>query len=188
MKGIKRVKVAYTIFSVCLLLFGLFVFIYPKISIQIIYKIGGAMFIGFGIIKMAGYFSKDIFQLAFQHDLAMGIVSIFIGFIMLFQTENIIHMLAVAISLFMIVDALLKIQTALDAKKFGIQKWWLILVIGFGVAIVGGILFFQPFRGTKMIIRFLGFIILIDGILNLCVVQSTVTKEKERELWELQMK
>ncbi len=41
-------------------------------------------FLGFGIIKRIGCFSKDIFQLAFQHDLAMGIVSMLIGAIMLF--------------------------------------------------------------------------------------------------------
>ena len=98
-------KTAYSVFSICLLLFGTFILIYPNASIHIVYKVGGVIFIGFGITKMIGYFSKDIFQLAFQHDLAMGIVSILIGLIMLFQTENMIRILAVIISLFMIIDA-----------------------------------------------------------------------------------
>ena len=210
MQEIKRLKTAYSVFSICLLLFGTFILIYPNASIHIVYKVGGVIFIGFGITKMIGYFSKDIFQLAFQHDLAMGIVSILIGLIMLFQTENMIRILAIIISLFMIIDALLKIQTAIDAKKIGIEKWWLILVIGISVAVIGVILFFEPFHGTQVIVRFIGFILFIDGILNLCVVQNTVSTmkkdirqdfmmnkkrfekfyfkyKKENELWELQM-
>ena len=73
MQEIKRLKTAYSVFSICLLLFGTFILIYPNASIHIVYKVGGVIFIGFGITKMIGYFSKDIFQLAFQHDLAMGI-------------------------------------------------------------------------------------------------------------------
>lgn len=180
MQEIKRLKTAYSAFSICLLLFGTFILIYPNASIHIVYKVGGAIFIGFGITKMIGYFSKDIFQLAFQHDLAMGIVSILIGLIMLFQTENMIRILAVIISLFMIIDALLKIQTAIDAKKIGIEKWWLILVIGISVATIGVILLFEPFHGTQVIVRFIGFILFIDGILNLCVVQNTVSTMKKR--------
>ena len=99
---------------------------------------------------------------------------------MLFQTENMIRILAVIISLFMIIDALLKIQTAIDAKKIGIEKWWLILVIGISVATIGVILFFEPFHGTQVIVRFIGFILFIDGILNLCVVQNTVSTMKKR--------
>lgn len=180
MKEIKQLKVVYSIFSICLLIFGMFILIYPNVSIHIVYKVGGAIFIGFGIIKMIGYFSKDIFQLAFQHDLAMGIASALIGLIMLFRTENMIRILAVSISLFMLIDALLKIQTAIDAKKIGIEKWWLILVMGISVAVIGVILFFEPFQGTQMVVRFIGFIVLVDGVLNLCVVQNTVSTIKKR--------
>lgn len=74
MKVLKRVKIAYSIVSLTLLLYGFFLVVYPQLGIQWIYKIGGVLFIGIGIAKVTGYFSKDILQLAFQHDLAMGIV------------------------------------------------------------------------------------------------------------------
>lgn len=60
MQEIKRLKTAYSVFSICLLLFGTFILIYPNASIHIVYKVGGVIFIGFGITKMIGYFSKDI--------------------------------------------------------------------------------------------------------------------------------
>ena len=74
----------------------------------------------------------------------------------------------------MLVDAALKIQTAIDAKKFGISKWWLILMMAVMVAFVGALLLLAPFETGSILVRVLGLSICIDGIMNLIVVMSTV--------------
>jgi uncharacterized membrane protein HdeD (DUF308 family) len=80
----------------------------------------------------------------------------------------------VCIGIFMLVDAALKIQTAIDAKKFGISKWWLILMMAIMVAFVGALLLLAPFETGSVLVRVLGLSICIDGIMNLIVVMSTV--------------
>lgn len=174
MKVLKKVKIVYSIVSFMLLLYGIFLMIYPKIGIQWIYKIGGILFIGIGIAKVIGYFSKDLLQLAFQHDLAMGIVSIVIGILMLMWTKDMIRILTICLGLFMIMEALLKIQTAIDARQIGMKSWWLILIIGLITAVIGGLLAAVPLRGTRLIIRVIGLTILAYGVMNLYVVQNTV--------------
>lgn len=174
MKVLKRVKAAYSIVSLMLLLYGIFLIIYPQLGIRWIYKIGGGLFIGIGIAKVIGYFSKDLLQLAFQHDLAMGIVSIVIGILMLMWTKDMIRILTICLGLFMLMEALLKIQTAIDAKRIGMKSWWLILAIGFITAVIGGLLVAAPLRGTQLIIRVIGLTIFAYGIMNLYVVQNTV--------------
>jgi uncharacterized membrane protein HdeD (DUF308 family) len=173
MKVLKRVKIAYSIVSLTLLLYGFFLVVYPQLGIQWIYKIGGVLFIGIGIAKVIGYFSKDILQLAFQHDLAMGIVSIVIGILMLMWTKDMIRILTILLGLFMLIEALLKIQTAIDARQIGFKKWWLILVIGISTAVIGGLLIAAPIS-TNLIIRLIGLTILTYGLMNLYVVQNTV--------------
>ena len=74
----------------------------------------------------------------------------------------------------MLVDAALKIQTAIDAKKFGISKWWLILMMAIMVAFVVALLLLAPFETGSILVRVLGLSICIDGIMNLIVVMSTV--------------
>ncbi|WP_147334770.1 HdeD family acid-resistance protein [Coprococcus sp. AF21-14LB] len=170
----KKVKIVYSIVSFMLLLYGIFLMIYPKIGIQWIYKIGGILFIGIGIAKVIGYFSKDLLQLAFQHDLAMGIVSIVIGILMLMWTKDMIRILTICLGLFMLMEALLKIQTAIDARQIGMKSWWLILIIGLITAVIGGLLAAAPLRGTRLIIRVIGLTILAYGVMNLYVVQNTV--------------
>lgn len=174
MNILKKVKIAYSLVSLSLLLYGIFLLLYPQIGVRWIYKIGGVLFIGIGIAKVIGYFSKDILQLAFQHDLAMGIVSIIIGLFMLIWTKDMIRFLTICLGFFMLVEALLKIQTSIDAKQIGLKNWWLILVIGLTTAIIGGLLIAVPLRGTQLIIRLIGLTILTYGIMNLYVVQNTV--------------
>ena len=78
----------------------------------------------------------------------------------------------------MLIEALLKIQTSIDAKQIGMQRWWLILVIGITTAVIGGLLVMLPLRGTNLIIRLMGLTILVYGIMNLYVVQNTVNTFK----------
>ena len=60
------------------------------------------------------------------------------------------------------------------AQKFGISKWWLILMMAIMVAFVGALLLLAPFETGSILVRVLGLSICIDGIMNLIVVMSTV--------------
>ncbi len=74
----------------------------------------------------------------------------------------------------MLVEATLKIQTAFDSKRFGIEKWWLILIFAVLVAVVGIFLILLPYETTGIMVRLIGLNFILDGILNLIVVLSTV--------------
>lgn len=174
MKVLKKVKIAYSVVSSALLMYGMFLLLHPQLGMQWMCKVGGILFIGIGVAKGMGYFTKDILQLAFQHDLAMGIVSSIIGLLMLMWTKDMIRILTICLGLFMLVEALLKIQTAIDARQIGMGSWWMILIIGFTTAIIGGLLVAVPIRGTNLIIRLMGLMILTYGAMNLYVVQNTV--------------
>jgi len=174
MSGIKIVKNIYTVMTICLCVVGAILIIWPEIGLSTLCKIFGIMMIVYGITKMSGYFTKDLFQLAFQFDFGLGIVSVIIGFLLLFRTNFMIEFLSICIGIFMLVDATLKIQTSIDAKKFGIEKWWLILLIALLVAVIGIILLFIPFDTAVLVTRLVGLSLWFDGVLNLIVVQSTV--------------
>lgn len=183
MKVLKKVKIAYSVVSSALLMYGMFLLLHPQLGMQWMCKVGGILFIGIGVAKVMGYFTKDILQLAFQHDLAMGIVSGIIGLLMLMWTKDMIRILTICLGLFMLVEALLKIQTAIDARQIGMGSWWMILIIGFTTAIIGGLLVAVPIRGTNLIIRLMGLMILTYGVMNLYVVQNTVnTFRRECEI------
>lgn len=154
------------------------------IRVKQIYSVFAGCLIIFGIVKLFGYFSRDLLQLAFQFDFAMGIISSLIGFVMLFWSKQFMEALIIGMGLFMLVDALLRIQTAHDAKIIGVKSWWLILVIAFITAVTGTLLFLKPYNGYESVMILIGLNLIVDGILNLFVVQSTVNTIERRTEWD----
>ena len=101
------------------------------------------------------------------------------------RDRYIIEILSTAIGIFMLVDGAFKIQTAVEAKRFGIENWWLILVMSFVVAFVGILLLVTPFETASMIVRLIGLNLSLDGILNLFVVRNTVETIRRNTKWEI---
>lgn len=112
MHTLVRVKNAYIVMTICLIALGAALLFAPQLGLRTLCVVYGVFLIVYGVTKLSGYFTKDLFQLAFQFDLALGIVSIVLGIIIIEKSEYIIEILSTAIGIFMLVDAALKIQTA----------------------------------------------------------------------------
>ncbi len=171
---IKAAKTGYIILSSLLCAFGLLLIIFPTISLQILTPILGIMLIIFGIGKIAGYFSKDLYRLAFQFDLQFGILMLVLGIIILVRPFAAINVFLTLIGITILAEGLFKIKTALDTRQFGISYWWMILVLAIIAGIVGILIVICPSESAVILTVFLGISLLAEGLLNLCVVISTV--------------
>ena len=167
-------KIGYIIISIFLLLLGILFITQPDISIQIIGKILGIVMILFGCIKLVGYFSKDLFRLAFQYDLQFGIIVLVIGLVVLLKPSEVINLIFMAMGITMLADSLFKIQIAIDSKKFGIGEWWGIIILAIITGIIAIILVFKPFESVKILTTILGATLIAEGGLNLFVAITTV--------------
>ena len=181
MKSLKAIKNSYSILTICLILVGAVLLIWPHMALGAICKMCGIFLIIFGLVKLTGYFSKDIFQLAFQYDLGLGIASIIFGLIMVIRSWATIQLFSICIGIFLLIDAALKMQTAFESQKFGFRNWWVTLLIAIIVCILGILLFVMPFQTSGVITRLIGINLILDGALNLFVVQSTVRTIKWEE-------
>lgn len=180
MRQLKNIKYLYSALSICLIGVGLLLLNCPGMAVEIIYRLGGVVLCLFGIVKMISYFSKDIFQLAFQFDLAIGIVFAVMGICLLLQPKRIMEMVTAIIGIIMLLDALLRVQTTIDAKRFGIEKWWVLLLISLTAAVIGTLLLLRPFKGAKIIISLVGLNLCFNGILNFVIVQNTVRTTRRK--------
>ena len=88
---------------------------------------GGILLITYGIIKIIGYLSDDLYNLAFQYDLGCGLFLIVLGMIVLVRNIRIQDHLYQGMGCLILLDSLLTIQTCGDAKKFGLETWYRIL-------------------------------------------------------------
>lgn len=167
-------KTGYIVLSAALCLFGALLIIKPDLSLTVFSVLVGAAMIAFGVIRIIGYLSRDLYRLAFQYDLAFGLLLVVLGVLVLLQPEMITRTLFIAIGISFLTDGLLKIQISLDARSFGIRQWWLILVIAVLSAAAGLIMIFRPTDSARFLTMFFGVSLILDGILNLATVLSTV--------------
>lgn len=132
MNLIRYLKRAFLILSVGFMAGGACLLIHPDISAVTICMALGVLSILYGAVRLAGYFSNDLYRLAFQFDLAVGILSILIGLILLLHPDRVLVYLPIVTGVFILVDSVLRLQTAMDAKHFGMGKWWVILLVSLG--------------------------------------------------------
>lgn len=170
----KIAKIGYIVMSVILCMVGLLFIARPGISVKVIGYALGIMMIVFGCIRLVGYFSRDLFRLAFQYDLQFGTLLIALGVIVLVRPRNVMNFIFIALGIAILADGLFKVQIAVDSKKFGIKAWWLILLLAIAAGCVGVLLVLRPVESAHVLTVLLGFSLLTEGILNLCVAVSTV--------------
>ena len=167
-------KVGYIIMSAVLCLAGAAFIILPDISEAFLGYWLGAYMIVFGVIKIIGYYSKDLFRLAFQYDLEFGIILIVLGAIVFAKSPDALKYTVIAAGIAILADSLFKIRIAQDAKTFGINSWWLILTLAVLACVLGSLLSVFPWEGTRLLTYFTGAALVSEGILHLCVAVSTV--------------
>lgn len=171
---IKAAKIGYIAISIALCVLGIILLAVPNFSAVLLCRIGGVIMILFGVVKIVGYCSKDLYRLAFQFDLASGILLIALGIILIIRTDSMMVIMCAIMGVYVLADALLKIQIAMDSRAFGLQKWWLILSAAILTGIVGFLLIFRPTESTQVIMILLGLTLLTEGVLNLITILTAV--------------
>lgn len=180
----RMAKIGYIVLSALLCVLGLLVMIVPTVSASVLEIVCGIVFIAFGIIKLIGFFSEDLYGLAFQYDLEFGILMMILGIFILVHAGSVLHLISILLGLLALSDGLFRIRAAMEAKRFGISKWWIILLAAAAAAVFGVLLIFHPESGTKLIMVLVGLTLLLEGILGLTAALTMVKiiklKEKDR--------
>ncbi len=168
-KFIQTAKAGYIGLSAVLCGLGVTLMAKPGISVALIGDIVGAVLIAFGAVKLAGYFAKDLYRLAFQFDLAFGALQIALGLVLVIQSESAMSLLCIILGIGIVADSLFKLQTAMDARRFGLDTWWLILAMAVVAGAVGTVLIFCPSESLLALTRLLGLSLAAEGVMNLVV-------------------
>lgn len=177
MDSLRTLKIArngYIVISCIFCILGVFLIANPGCSAEVLCTLMGIIFIVNGVIKIIGYFSKDFYCLAFQFDLAFGILMITMGVLMLLRTDRIIRLIFVIFGLMILTDGLFKIQMSLDARRFGLNLWWRILAAAILTGIFGVVLLVEPGEGAKLTMILMGIGLLVEGLMNLYVAVYTI--------------
>lgn len=166
--GFSKIKWAYVVISVFLMALGICTFVWPEITAGTICSAMGAAAIVFGIIRIITYFMRDIKGVALNYDFSIGALAVIAGIIMLIAKSRVVDLLQVVIGVYMIIDSVFKLQTALDAKRLGVSGWWLSLILTAACLALGIVLVVKI--GTSLLMVLIGAALVADGLQNLFLV------------------
>jgi uncharacterized membrane protein HdeD (DUF308 family) len=177
MRGVKNVRLFYSIISCLCIALGLCLILWPELSVKTVVTVAGIVLGVYGIIKIFSYFYQDAYRLAFQFDLGMGIVMTLAGLLMVLYPAKTAAILPFVVGCLLLLDSALKLQTAIDAKKFGMDNWLLLLIMAIVTIVCSILLIINPFSGALALAWILGICLIADGVQNLYSVLSSVRKK-----------
>lgn len=127
---VKSAKIMHLCSAVIFVVAGLLLALVPDFEGSGIFRntVVGVAGIIIGATGIYGYFSNDMYRLAFQLDFALGIFNVLFGILLIINPVQLSVLLPTAVSILTILDGGNKSQMAIEGKQFGIEKWYLVLI------------------------------------------------------------
>lgn len=165
---ITAVAVAGLLFAI-----GAFLIFYPEAEMQWAKYIVGPGCILMGGARLFGYFCNDLYRLAFQTGFAAGAFCILIGILFIIAPENALTLSPYVVGFFAMIDGLIKLQTAMDARTFGMSKWVILIISAVVVVALGFVTVILSVTSGETTL-WLGLCLLVDGAENMWDTMYTV--------------
>lgn len=167
MERVREVKKSFCIMSVAYIVLGLLLLIWPDISMKTFCYVFGVGMIIFGLAHIIIYFTKDKFQSVMQMDMVIGIVCAATGAYALLKMEHVLEIIPFALGIVALLGAVVKLQNAIDLKRLGSKRWYIMLIFSVALFVLGGTLVANPFASMQVIVALIGASLIVDGVGNL---------------------
>lgn len=183
---VKSAKIMHLCSSVIFLIAGLLVVLVPEFDD---YQSFGMIVVGvasivIGATGVYGYFSNDMYRLAFQSDFALGIFNVILGILLIINPTRLPVLLPTAISVLTLLDGGNKAQIAIEGQRFGIRKWYLVVASAVLEIAAGVVLMILAYHDLKDAARVLmGIAMGVVGVTNFWTTMYTVRIRENHQIF-----
>lgn len=174
MKKIQFARSGYLIISSIFCVAAVVYLVFPNLSPMALCCFSGTILIAYGMIKLVGFFSEDLYCLAFRYDLAFGLLIVVVGALLLVKNVSVAQYLIPGLGWIALLDNLFHIQMAKEARDFGLEGWKLILGLSIAAGVLSVLLIIQGFPGPQVTHVLACIVLLAAGVINRCIVKLTV--------------
>lgn len=165
--------------SVCMLVLGIVMLIWPEISAMTVCIILGVLCALAGIYKLVRYFRLGFAGVFFRFDLGAGILYILAGLLLLLHPQDAVTILPMAAGIYILFGSVMDIQVAVEMHRFGLGNWVLSLVLGIINTLLGFYLLFNPFTGASALMMAVGICLIVGSIQSLYSIFSIAKVVRE---------
>lgn len=160
------------VWSLCFLILGIAIVLYPEMSALTICWILGVLCIALGIYALIRYFKLGFSGVFFRFDLTLGIARIIIGVLLITHPTGAVSLLPIAAGIYLILSSVFDIQLAVELRRFGMGNWIISLLLGVAGAVLAFLLFADPFKGAAALMVLLGVSLIVNSLQELYLLFS----------------
>ena len=165
--------------SIIYIVLGLVMIIIPGVVNDFFSTIIGVFFLFTGVSQLASYSSKKSYAAGASANLIIGLAMTIFGIYIFLNPKFITSIIPIIAGIIILVNAINKVKQSIEYKTAKYSKWWINLISAVIVGIFGFILISNPFSTVEWLIRFLGFILLVDGLYNMVIMNNCVRSIKK---------
>ena len=169
---VKKLKTTLTATSVCYLIVGIFMLLFPVVVSDFICYLVGFMFLFFGIAGIVMYAKTEVKTPYTSSTLVLAIILGAFGIYIFLDPKAFASFIPLVVGIFLLADSVSKLSMAFDLKKQEYSNWWQMLITSFVILILALILVFNPFEVITVTIRIIGAILIIDALSNIFTIYS----------------
>ncbi len=149
---VRSAKIIHLCSAVVFLAAGILVALVPELDGFALFGniVVGIASIIIGVAGIYGYFSNDMYRLAFQSDFALGIFNVILGILLIINPVQLSVLLPTAIAILTLLDGGNKSQIAIEGQRFGINKWYLVLLSALVEMAAGIVLIILAYHGLDV--------------------------------------
>lgn len=172
MEKIKKWKWAYLILTLTVMVFGICLILWPGISAEILCYALGVILLIVGGVRIVCYFQRGISVLWHRYELPLGLLDALVGAYFFSHPANVLLILPIVVGIMIVVDSVFHLQTALELRRIGAKRWWLIFAFAIASILVAIGLIRNPFEGSLTLIVYLGICLVIDSAQSLYYIHQ----------------
>ncbi|EFS04145.1 membrane protein, putative [Listeria seeligeri FSL S4-171] len=162
MKTFTRILVLLA--GIAMIVLGIWFLFHPGISLLTSTLMFGFLLLISGIFNTVSYFSDKKLQKVSGWVLADGILSILLGFLLLFNEFAGTETIVLLFGMWVLFAGIMRTIGAFTAKQNNVQGWGWILTIGIIGIVVGFIALFNPVVSAIGIVLIVGIFFIVQGI------------------------
>ena len=155
------------IMAILYIVLGLILCIFPSLTANVICYILAGIAVVVGIINLVIYFKKDVVDTVYRYDFVNGVMFIVIGVILFIKASLVLTLIPMLMGILILGNGVVKMQHAIDLKRFDFSGWIYVLIISLLCLSVGFLLVLQPQFIINAIIVILGVSFIFCGVTDL---------------------
>lgn len=161
--GLKKSAWSAAIESLVIMFFGILLVVWPDVTVLVISNVLGAIFIIGGIYRIINYFVVKGQNDFFNNDLLSGVLLLLIGIAAIVIGEDIANIFRIIVGIWMIYEALVRVNTAIKLHSAEVKVWSYILIIAIVMLALG---IFVTFN-TGAVVQLVGWMMILTGIIGI---------------------